>query len=52
MTFVHSTEYAAVKLMDHNSKVMESLETPVAVFIDISKAFVHMNCNSIYVDLI
>ena len=36
----HSTEYAAVKFVDHISKEMESGNTPVALYnIDISKAF-------------
>ena len=36
----HSTEYAAVKLVDHDiSKEMESGKTPCALFIDLSKAF-------------
>ena len=35
----HSTEYAAVKLVDHISKEMESGKTPCALFIDLSKAF-------------
>ena len=35
----HSTEYAAVKLVDHISKKMESGNTPAALYIDLSKAF-------------
>ena len=35
----HSTEYAAVKLVDHISKEMESCNTPAALYIDLSKAF-------------
>ena len=35
----HSTEYAAVKLVDHISKEMESGNTPAALHIDLSKAF-------------
>ena len=35
----HSTEYAAVKLVDHISQEMESGKTPCALFIDLSKAF-------------
>ena len=35
----HSTEYAAVKLVDHISKEMESGNTPAALCIDLSKAF-------------
>ena len=35
----HSTEYAAVKLVDHISKEMESGNTPAALYIDLSKAF-------------
>ena len=35
----HSTEYAAIKLVDHISHEMESGKTPVTVFIDLSKAF-------------
>ena len=35
----HSTEYAAIKLVDHISNEMESRKTPVTLFIDLSKAF-------------
>ena len=35
----HSTEYAAVKLVDHISKEMESGNTNAALYIDLSKAF-------------
>ena len=35
----HSTEYAAVKLVDHISKETESGNTPAALYIDLSKAF-------------
>ena len=35
----HSTEYAAIKLVDHISNEMESGKTPVTLFIDLSKAF-------------
>ena len=35
----HSTEYAAVKLIDHVSKEMENRKTPTNVYIDLSKAF-------------
>ena len=35
----HSTEYAAVKLVDAISKEMESGSTPTALYIDLSKAF-------------
>ena len=35
----HSTEYAAVKLIDHVSKEMENGKTPTNVYIDLSKAF-------------
>ena len=35
----HSTEYAAVMLVDHISKEMESGNTPAALYIDLSKAF-------------
>ena len=35
----HSTEYAAVKLVDHISKEMESGKTSCSLFIDLSKAF-------------
>ena len=34
----HSTEYAAIKLVDHISNEMESGKTPVTLFIDLSKA--------------
>ena len=34
----HSTEYAAIKLVDHISKEIESGKTPCALFIDLSKA--------------
>ena len=34
-----STEYAAIKLVDHISNEMESGKTPVTLFIDLSKAF-------------
>ena len=35
----YSTEYAAIKLVDHISNEMESGKTPVTLFIDLSKAF-------------
>ena len=35
----HSTEYAAVKLVDHVSKEMEAGKIPANVYIDLSKAF-------------
>ena len=35
----HSTEYAAIKLVDHVSKEMESGKIPCALYIDLSKAF-------------
>ena len=35
----HSTEYVAVKLVDHISKEMESGNTPAALYIDLSKTF-------------
>ena len=35
----HSTEYAAIKLFDHNSKKIDSGNTPTALYIDSSKAF-------------
>ena len=35
----HSTEYPAVKLVDHISKEMEFGNTPAALYIDLSKAF-------------
>ena len=35
----HSTEYAAVKLIDHVSKEMENGKTPTNVYIDLSKSF-------------
>ena len=35
----HSTEYVAVKLIDHVSKKMENGKTPTNVYIDLSKAF-------------
>ena len=35
----HSTECAAVKLIDHVSKEMENEKTPTNVYIDLSKAF-------------
>ena len=35
----HSTEYAAISLVDHISKEMELGKTPGAVSIDLSKAF-------------
>ena len=35
----HSTEYAAIKLVDHISNEMESGKTLVTLFIDLSKAF-------------
>ena len=35
----HSTEYTAVKLMDHVSKEMEAGNIPANVYIDLSKAF-------------
>ena len=35
----HSTECAAIKLIDHVSKEMEAGKTPTSVYIDLSKAF-------------
>ena len=35
----HSTEYAAVKLIDHVSKEMQAGKIPANVYIDLSKAF-------------
>ena len=35
----HSTEYAAIKLVDHVSKEMESGKIPCALYIDLSKTF-------------
>ena len=35
----HSTEYAAIKLIDHVSKEMEAGKTPTSVYIDLSKTF-------------
>ena len=35
----HITEYAAVKLVDHINKEMESGNTLAALYIDLSKAF-------------
>ena len=35
----HSTEYAAIKLVDNVSKEMELGNTPTALYIDLSKAF-------------
>ena len=35
----HSTEYAAVKLVDHTNTEIENQKIPSAVFIDLSKAF-------------
>ena len=35
----HSTEYPAIKLIDHVSKGMEAGKTPTSVYIDLSKAF-------------
>ena len=35
----HSTEYAAIKLIDHVSKQMENGKTPGCLYIEVSKAF-------------
>ena len=35
----HSTEYAAVKLVDHISNTMDGHKIPGTIFIDLSKAF-------------
>ena len=35
----HSTEYAAIKLIDHVSKEIEAGKTPTSVYIELSKAF-------------
>ena len=35
----HSTEYAAIKLVDHLSKEMDIGNIPCALYIDFSKAF-------------
>ena len=36
---LHSTEYAAVKLIDHVAKQMESGHIPCNLYIDLTKAF-------------
>ena len=36
---LHSTEYAAVKLIDHVAKQMEAGHSPCNLYIDLSKAF-------------
>ena len=36
---LHSTEYAAVNLIDHVTKQMESGNIPCSLYIDLSKAF-------------
>ena len=38
---LHSTEYAAVNVIDHLAKQMESGHTPYNLYIDLSKAFWH-----------
>ena len=40
---LHSTKYAAVKLVDHVSKQIESGHTPCNLYIDLSKAFVTLS---------
>ena len=35
----HSTEYAAIKLVDHVSKELKSWKIPCALYNDLSKAF-------------
>ena len=35
----HSTEYAAINLVDHNNKQMEHGKTHGVLYIDLSKAF-------------
>ena len=42
----HSTEYAAVKLVDRVSKEMEIGKTSTNVYIDLSKAFDNNNNNN------
>ena len=44
---LHSTEYAAVKLIDHDSKQIESGNIPCNLYIDLSKAF-----DTLYFDLL
>ena len=42
---LHSTEYAAVNLIDHVVKQMESGHTPCNLYIDLSKAFDTLSLN-------
>ena len=42
---LHSTEYAAVNLIDHVAKQMESGHTPCNLYIDLSKAFDTLSLN-------
>ena len=39
----YSTEYAAIKLVDHVSREIESGKIPCALYIDLSKAFVTLS---------
>ena len=41
----HSTESAAVKLVDHISNTMDGHKIPGTIFIDLSKAFVTLSCD-------
>ena len=43
----HSTEYAAIKLVDHVSKEMESGKIPCALYIDLSKGFDTLSFDSL-----
>ena len=47
----HSTEYAAVKLVDHISKRIESGNTPAALHINLSKAFNTLSFNILLYNL-
>ena len=44
----HSTEYAAVRLVDTISKEMESGSTPTALYFDLSKAFDTLSFDALY----
>ena len=46
----HSTEYAALELIDRVILDMDKIEIPFSIFIDLSKAFDTLDHNKDYVD--
>ena len=45
----HSTEYAAVKLVDHINNTMDGHKIPGTIFIDLSKAFHTLSLSFLFI---